>query len=347
MSIAAQALFLILATVVAFWTSAIAGGGASLMLIPLLNLLLPVAEVPFALTIGTFSSSASRVAVFRAHIHWRGFRWFVPFSIPAVLLGALLIKHVNPLYLQLLVGFLLLLNLPELFRKKAVLAHEGRPYPNAVLGLAGFLAGFISGITGAIGLLFNRFYLRYGLSKEEIVGTRAANEVLLHAIKLCVYLALGLYSTRSLLLGLAVAVGAIASSITVKRILPHLSEVLFRRIGYAAMVLAGAFLLTSAARQVVEKDRIRLSTKLLHQGGETTIQWRNSAFILEFNLDDGLEVERPIGRADLPPALQAHYDSLSVHCDHLLVESVHRFRAPVGYEFYCDRAGQTTKLEFK
>lgn len=329
---------------VAFWTSAIAGGGASLVLIPLLNLLFPTAEVPFALTIGTLSSSASRVAVFRAHIRWQIFRWFVPFSIPAVLLGALLIKYVNPLYLQLVVGCLLLMNLPQLFRKKAVLAHEGRPYPHAVLGIAGFLAGFISGITGAIGLLFNRFYLRYGLSKEEIVATRAANEVLLHAIKLCVYLALGLYSTRPLLLGLAV--GAIASSITVKRILPHLSEVLFRRIGYAAMVLAGAFLLTSAARQMVEKDRIRLSTKLLHQGGETTVPWRNSAFILEFNLDEGLEVEHPIGRADLPPALQARYDSLSIHCDHLLVESVHRFRAPVGYEFYCDRAGQVTKLEF-
>jgi uncharacterized membrane protein YfcA len=71
----------------AFWISAICGGGASLILIPILNLLLPTSLVPFSLTIGTFTSSASRIAVFKQHINWKIFLWFVPFSIPAVLLG--------------------------------------------------------------------------------------------------------------------------------------------------------------------------------------------------------------------------------------------------------------------
>ena len=207
---------LFLATILAFWISAICGGGASLILVPLLNWLLPTSVVPFSLTIGTFTSSASRIIVFKKDICWKIFFWFVPFSIPAVLLGAWLIKYVNPLYLQLIVGLFLLANLPELFRNKKQQRQEEKPYPKFVLAIVGFFAGFISGITGAIGLLFNRFYLRYGLTKEEIVATRAANEIFLHSIKLIIYLILGLYSSSAFWLGLTIAIASIISSYTVK-----------------------------------------------------------------------------------------------------------------------------------
>nr|WP_262483889.1 TSUP family transporter [Chryseobacterium sp. ERMR1:04] len=98
-----------------------------------------------------------------------------------------------------------------------------------MLGIIGFCAGFVSGITGAIGLLFNRFYLRFGLKKEEIVATRAANEVFLHLIKLIIYISLGLYSNTALWLGLTIAAATIISSYTVKYILPYLSEFLFKK----------------------------------------------------------------------------------------------------------------------
>jgi uncharacterized membrane protein YfcA len=342
----AKVLLLFAATVAAFWISAIAGGGASMVLIPLLNMMLPVAEVPLALTIGTFSSSASRVAVFRQHISWRVFAWFVPFSIPAVLLGAWLIKYANPLYLQVAVGVFLVSNLPELFRSRSAQIKEEAPHPRHVLGLIGFLAGFVSGITGAVGLLFNRFYLRQGLSKEQIVATRAANEILLHTIKLGIYIALGLYSTQSLLLGVMVALGAIGSSITVNRILPYISELLFRRIGYGTMVVAGVVLLTSSARDVIATDRLHMHTRLLNEGGETAVYWRNSALVLEYTWDDGLEIEFPVTYADLPAHLQAKHDSLAAHCDRVQMEIVHRFRRPVDYEFYCSQNGQIQKLEF-
>ena len=105
---------LFISTIFAFWISAICGGGASLILLPLLNVLLHASVVPFALTIGTFTSSASRIVVFRKYISWKIFFWFVPFSIPAVLLGAWLMKYVNPLYLQLIVALFLMSNIPEL-----------------------------------------------------------------------------------------------------------------------------------------------------------------------------------------------------------------------------------------
>ncbi len=191
---------LFLGAILAFWISAICGGGASLILIPILNLIIPTSVVPFSLTIGTFTSSASRIAAFRKSVHWKIFFWFVPFSIPAVLLGAFLIKYIDPIYLQLIVAVLLIANVPQLFLTKKEQNKEEKPSPKYILAIVGFLAGFVSGITGAIGLLFNRFYLKYGLTKEEIIATRAANEIILHLIKLVIYIILGLYSKNALYL---------------------------------------------------------------------------------------------------------------------------------------------------
>lgn len=86
----------------------------------------------------------------------------------------------------------LITNVVEVFRSKAKIEKEEKPYPKYILDLVGFFAGFVSGVTGAIELLFKRFYLRYGLTKEEIVATWAASEIFLHLIKLVSYILLGL-----------------------------------------------------------------------------------------------------------------------------------------------------------
>ncbi|MBS1557996.1 MAG: sulfite exporter TauE/SafE family protein [Bacteroidetes bacterium] len=340
---ALKIILLFLVTVMAFWVSAICGGGASLILLPMLNLFLPVSVIPFSLTIGTFASSASRIVVFKKSIHWKIFFWFVPFSIPAVLLGAWLMKLINPFYLQIFVALFLLANIPELFRTKKQQVNEEKPYPPFVLALVGFLAGLISGITGAIGLLFNRFYLRYGLTKEEIVATRAANEIFLHSIKLIIYFFLGLYSAKAGWIGLAIALASVVSSYTVKFILPYLSEYVFRKIGYGAMVVSGLFLFFNTSQNIIQQDHISFSQNL-HD--ETTMNWRNSSLVLEFAIDDGLEIERPIKPDELPSTLKVRYDELTTQYDRIFLEKVFKFGSKISYEFYCYRNDQLTKLEF-
>ncbi len=328
-------------TIFAFWISAICGGGASLILIPILNLLLPGSLVPFSLTIGTFTSSVSRIAVFKKHINWKIFFWFVPFSIPAVLLGAFLIKYVNPNYLQLVVALFLLANLPQLFKRPKAEENQEGAYSKFVLALIGFAAGFVSGITGAIGLLFNRFYLKFGLKKEEIVATRAANEVFLHLIKLVIYISLGLYSNLALWLGLTIAVATIISSYTVKYILPYLSENLFKKIGYGAMVFSGIILMIGTSDKIIQEDRIGFAR--INQ--ESIISWRNTDLVIEFAIDDGLEIERPIRPTELPVHLKTRYDSLKNHYNVIHLEKVFKFRKEPSYEFYCYKNNQITKFE--
>lgn len=342
-----KVVLLFFSTILAFWISAICGGGASLILIPVLNLMLPTAMVPFSLTVGTLTSSASRIAIFRKNINWNIFLWFVPFSIPAVLIGAYLIKYVNPIYLQLVVAIFLMLNIPQLFLSKKEYVKEEKPYPKYILALVGFFAGFVSGITGAIGLLFNRFYLRYGLSKEEIVATRAANEIFLHLIKLIIYVFLGLYSNAAIGLGLTIALAAILSSYTVKFILPYLSEYLFRKIGYGAMVVSGVVLFINTSSKIVDQDKISMSTIIVGAKHETKFNWRDSDFVMEYALDGGFEIEKPINAAELPANLLAKYELIITEYDHIILEKVYKFNGDNGFEFYCYKDQKLTKLEFE
>jgi uncharacterized protein len=332
-------ILLFVGTIAAFWISAICGGGASLILIPILNLLLPASVVPFSLTIGTFTSSASRIAVFRKHIRWQVFLWFVPFSIPAVLLGAWLIKFVNPNYLQVIVAFFLILNLPEFFKSKKAVQENLKNYPKLILVVIGFCAGFVSGITGAIGLLFNRFYLRFGLSKEEIVATRAANEIFLHFIKLIIYLIIGLYSKTALWLGLTIAVATVISSYTVKYILPYLSEFLFRKIGYGAMVVSGVVLMAGTTQKIIVQDKISFANIKRNHETESILSWRNTDLVIEFAFDNGFEVERPVKSNELPPHLKEKYDQLIKQYDHIGLEKVFTVIHEPEYELYCYKHG--------
>ena len=336
---------LFLGAILAFWISAICGGGASLILIPILNLIIPTSVVPFSLTIGTFTSSASRIAAFRKSVHGKIFFWFVPFSIPAVLLGAFLIKYIDPIYLQLIVAVLLIANVPQLFLTKKEQNKEEKPSPKYILAIVGFLAGFVSGITGAIGLLFNRFYLKYGLTKEEIIATRAANEIILHLIKLVIYIILGLYSKNALLLGLAIALASIVSSYTVKYILPFFSDFIFRKVGYAAMVISGITLFYTSSQKIINQDNVHISTIEKGDENQTTLKWRNSDFVLEYSLDGEFEVERPIHPNELPEDLLKKYNELLPNYDKVHIEKVFKIGED-SYEFYCYKSNKLTKLKF-
>ncbi len=316
----------------AFSLSAICGGGAGLMLIPVLGQMLPVSQVPAALSIGTFTSSASRIIVFYAKIRWDIVRWFVPAALPAVWLGAWLLRFVNPLYLEIAMGLFLVSNLPFVFRKPKNQAVDQKTTRLALV-LIGFSAGFVSGLTGAVGLLFNQFYLRYGMSKEEIVATRAANEIVLHLIKIVLYTWFGLISMKVVALGVVVAAAALLSTYTMKWVLPRVSEGLFRKIGYSAMVFSGVAMLTQSGSTLLGKNNGYVSLAPVTEGMEAKLQWQNAGFAFEFTYDEGFEYEQVTPLAELPPYKQQLVLSRKGTADRIVVETVY---APgeTSYEAY-------------
>lgn len=337
-------LLIFLATILAFWISAICGGGASLVLIPLLGLSVSGSQVPAALTLGTFSSSLSRLAVFRNSIHWPIVFYYVPAGIPTVWIGAWALKYFNPIYLQFFIGIFLLVNVRFLLLPKNKIRQEERPSSRFTLILIGAIAGFVSGLTGAVGLLFNRFYLKYGLTKEEIVATRAANDILLHVIKLILYGTMGLISTEIIQVGVVIAIGAMISSISIKRILPLINENLFRRIGYSAMAFSGCALLISTSTAIIKTDNPSIHLIPMGNSIETQIAWRSSLVNIELEYDEGIHLEHPISFDELPPRLHPEVRKLTANADRVIYEKVTGFQG-TSYEVYVTKNGQVSKSE--
>lgn len=339
-------LIIFIASFFAFSISAICGGGAGLMLIPILGQLLPVSQVPAALSIGTFTSSASRLAIFREKICWHIVKYFVPAALPAVWLGAWLLKYVNPVYLEITMGLFLISNLTFLFKKPKEINETEKP-SNFILGLIGFSAGFLSGLTGAVGLLFNRFYLRYGLTKEEIVATRAANEIILHLVKIVLYFLFGLITMKVVSIGIVVAISAILSSWAMKWILPKLSETSFKKIGYFAMTISGFIMLSQSGSDLLTANNGSIDSNFKSKGLESKIKWQNSHYALEFSYDEGFEFEQIIPITELTTDQQKKVESKKQNADKIVIEAVYTVSSKSYEVYYFNNNKLIDKIDFE
>ena len=330
---------------IAFSISAICGGGAGLMLMPILGGMLPIVQVPAAISIGTFTSSASRLVFFRKNVCWHIVKYFVPTALPAVWLGAWLLKYLSPLYLEFAMGLFLLSNLIFLFKNPAYLNRTEKPSKLNLI-MIGFLAGFLSGLTGAVGLLFNRFYLRYGLSKEEIIATRGANEIILHLVKIVLYFLFGLISMNVVSIGIVVAISAMLSAWTMKWVLPKLSEIIFKRIGYFAMVITGFLMLAQSSSDLLLANNGTIDTDFIEKGLESKLKWQNANYALEFTYNEGFEFEQIIPITQLTQDKQTTLKSVNPSADKIVIETVYKIGSKYYEAYYFKNNKLIDKVEF-
>ena len=333
-----------IAACAAFLVSAVAGGGAGLVLVPLLRLIVPIGSVPAALSIGTAASSLSRIAIFRASIRWDVVRRFVPTALPGAALGAWLLSRMEPAYVELILALFLIANLPALLRRRES-ERSVRPLSMARLPMIGVAAGVLSGFTGAVGLVFNGAYQRLGMTRHEIVATRATNEILLHLLKIAIYAALGLIGQTAIVAGALVAAAAILASVTTRWVLPRIDEGLFRRIGQGAMVASGVAMFVLSGTQIAALHRAWIAA--VDPGGERELQfyWNGRQQIaVEAEPEGYLVFERSIAFESMPEPLRRralrHVPRGDIH----LVEEV-RSHKGLGYEIYYLRGRRLEKIE--
>lgn len=338
---------LFLAAFIAFAVSIVAGGGAGLLLIPILGFSLPIVLVPTALTIGTAVSSFFRVWVFYDAIRWDIFKRFLPAALCGLVLGTWLLSYLDPVYIELCMSLFLVSNLVYLMPWPA---GQSKPNPLTVwaLRLIGFLAGLISGLTGAVGVLFNRFYLRCGMNQKEIVATRAANEALLHLLKLYIYGYLGFMTVTVVKMGLVVAVAAVFSTVCMKHILPKISKRLFTKIAYSAMGLAGILMFKSAVAQIAFVHKPHVNVQTLAKGFDASWSWDDLLYSLEFKYGEGFELEKVVLFSSLTPDEQAYVSARQALYTKVIIEKVSTLTTQ-SYEayFYDENNKLTKKIKFK
>lgn len=326
----------------------VSGGGAGLLLIPILGFLLPAALVPAALTLGTSVSSIARLKIFYQYVHWGMFKYFLPFAIVGALLGVWLLSYLAPMYVELCMAIFLVSNLPYLFKKESPQEVNTPQYPHHFIKWIGFLAGLISALTGAVGVLFNRVYLRYGLSKEEIVATRAANELVLHIVKLCLYASFGLFTLQAVYLGCVVACAAVVATVVMKYVLPKLSFGIFSKIGYFAMVLSGVLLLNSAVVKIHETHQPNVDVVRVSKGYDATLRWSDLIYTIEFKYGEGFEFERVIPLSSLDEQRLAHVSANNPGVDKVVIEKVYSLKKTSYEAYYYDEQNQLIgKIKFR
>jgi uncharacterized protein len=236
-----QIVFILIGAFIVFILSTLTGGGASLLLMPLVAVVVGVKAVPPVMAISIGMSSTSKVILFWKSIDWNLFIWLFPSTIVGSILGARLFASISSDFLQVLIGVLLISTVFQWKNQKQP-KYKIKAWHFAPMGL---VVAFLSGLIGGVGPLMNSAYLNYGMSKESLLGTRSANAILLHLTKIASYAYFGFITEEVWKYGLLIGVTSMIAVYFGKLILAKISDLFFRKIVVISMIVSGVLMLWS------------------------------------------------------------------------------------------------------
>ena len=240
-----QAGFLLLVAVATSALSAVVGmaGGITLLAIMLLYMD-PLVAIPLHAVV-QLVSNGSRSLVHRHHIQW-SLIW--PYFIPLLPLGwwsLTIAEELDPAVARSLIGAFVLV---ATWRPTWLLlgAHPNRTWPRLRFLFLGTVVGILNVTFGATGPLIAPFFLNLGLTRFELIGSKAAAQMGAHLAKILVFGLVGFAFAKwaGLLFGLCLAV--VVGTWLGTRILGRVDEVWFVRIYRLALTLVALRLATSA-----------------------------------------------------------------------------------------------------
>lgn len=224
----------------AFTVSTVAGGGGALLLVPITSFFLPVNAVPPVVQLGNFLGRPTRVMLFWKFIRWDIVKVYLPAAWVGAFLGAWLFVHLDLRWVQALIGIFLI---TTIFQYR--FGQKSRSFPMQLWMFAplGGLVCFVSSVIGATGAVLNPFYMNFGVSKEELVATKAVNSFLVAIVQLSTYGFFGVLTADLWPYGLCIGLGAAFGNVIGKRWLAHMSEERFKQWVIAMMVISGVVML--------------------------------------------------------------------------------------------------------
>jgi uncharacterized membrane protein YfcA len=236
-------LILFFAGAVTFSISTISGGGGALMLIPLLNFIVGTIKTAPIINLGALISRPSRIIIFWKNIVWKVFWYYVPSAMLGAVLAAWFFSEMKIAWLQIIVAIFLISTFFQYhFGKKE------RSFPVQLWYFIplGFIVSIVGTFTGGMGPILNPFYLNSGITKESLVGTKAANSFFLGISQISSYTFFGLLTTELWIYGITLGIGATFGNLIGKKLLAKMSSLLFRKLVIIIMVVSGILLLIKA-----------------------------------------------------------------------------------------------------
>ena len=234
-------LAIIFACAVAAWfVSTIAAGGAVMLMMPVVGLMLAPSIIAPALSLGAFIANPSRAWIFRKWICWPVAVWLLSGSLVGAVLGAWLFTQVAGEWIQVLLGIFLLSTVAQYRFGKSRRSFPMKSWWFFPVGMA---VAFLSGLIGGIGPIHNPFLLNYGLEKQRLVATKAINSLVMQLSKLITYTGFGVMTMETVTIGVVVGTGGGLGIWLASRHLLEIEAERFRSYTNAMMFIAGIALI--------------------------------------------------------------------------------------------------------
>ncbi len=216
-----EALFLLVAVLVASTLGGVLGFGTAALLLPPLTLILGVRSAVPVLGLAMVMANASRALFSWRDIDWRAVAALSLGALPLTVLGATLFVRYPTKWINVALALLILALVP--LRR---LANRAQVRVRLIhLPWLGAGVGFASGIGGVVGPAATPFLLGYGLLRGSYLGTDGMNSTLMHGAKSLAYWAGGSLREEHLAMGLGLGgvmvVGSFAGRRLVDRIDPE------------------------------------------------------------------------------------------------------------------------------
>lgn len=174
-----------------------------------------------------FMSNGTRVTVFYRHIKWKVVGLFVLGMLPGAVVGINVFKMLDEQVIRLAMGTFILAVVFLPMQGKGKMGGYRTFVP------VGFFAGLLGIFFGSIGPLIARFFLRSDISKEELVGTKAACQAVGHLVKIPLFgMIIGanvlVYGKFLVYLGVMVVAGVLAGKLMLRRISERVFRITYR-----------------------------------------------------------------------------------------------------------------------
>ncbi|NJK41340.1 MAG: sulfite exporter TauE/SafE family protein [Acaryochloridaceae cyanobacterium SU_2_1] len=216
--------------------SMVAGGGSPLVLIPLISFFYGSQAVAPVITLGLLLGNIQRLYYFWQDIDWQITLWQLPGVLTGSVLGAFIFTRIHLEGLQVVIGLALLLMVANYWFGSRELTFTVKLWYFLPFGFCNALA---SGVIGSTGPIMNPAYLNYGLVKEGMIATKAANILLCHLIKLAAYAAFGALTKPYLIYGLVIGATALPANWLGRLILRQMSNDLFTEVMFVFIAVSG------------------------------------------------------------------------------------------------------------
>ena len=206
--------------------SAIVGmAGGMTLLAAMLLFMPPLVVIPLHGVI-QLASNGSRTIIQRSHTRWDIVGRYAVLLLPAGMLGIWIARGLPEGAIRLAIGVFVLL---ATWLPKALLlgTHPEESDTNRRFVTLGGVTGFLGVTIGATGPLIAPFFLNLGLSRQALVGTKAACQALAHLVKIAIYGGIGFAFIEHVPLLVGSVLAVVAGTWVGSQVLDRVSERLF------------------------------------------------------------------------------------------------------------------------